>query len=169
MRSVEVSTPIPVGGTDSSSGRPVGLRGWLLVYMVGLVLLALHGLGLTVAALVIYANPALAGLTSFVPLGDLLFYVVTNVVLVIYTAVLLVLMFQRRKAAIVNSVVFNLLSVLFLIGWHFIGEKSLVGTVVDSLPGLVGIGYVLGSKRVRGTLVRPLSRGCAGTGGRRPR
>ena len=42
------------------------------MYMAGLVLQALHGLGLTVAAVVIYGNPRLAGLTSFVPLGWLL-------------------------------------------------------------------------------------------------
>jgi hypothetical protein len=135
-----------------------------LVYMVGLVVLALHGLGLTVAVVVIYANPALAGFTSFVPLGWLLFYVVTNVVLVIYTAVLLVLMLRRRKAAIASNIVFSLLSVLFVVLWHFVGEKSLAGTAVDSLPGLAGLGYVLTSKRVRGTFVSSRSRGRAAGG-----
>ena len=129
--------------------------------MAGLVVQALHGLALTVAAVVIYAKPALAGLTSFGPLGWLLFYVVANVVLAVYTAVLLVLMLQHRKAAIANNIVFNFLSVLFLIVWHLLGEKSLVGTVVDSLPGLVGLGYVLTSKRVRGTFVCSRSRGRA--------
>ncbi len=131
------------------------------MYMAGLVVQALHGLALTVAAVVIYAKPALAGLTSFGPLGWLLFYVVANVVLAVYTAVLLVLMLQHRKAAIANNIVFNFLSVLFLIVWHFLGEKSLVGTVVDALPGLVGLGYVLTSKRVRGTFVCSRSRGRA--------
>jgi hypothetical protein len=134
------------------------------VYMAGLVVQALHGLVLTVAAVVIYAKPALAGLTSFGPLGWLLFYVVANVVLAVYTAVLLVLMLQHRKAAIANNIVFNFLSVLFLVMWHLLGEKSLVGTVVDSLPGLVGLGYVLTSKRVRGTFVCSRSRGRAADG-----
>ena len=134
------------------------------MYMAGLVVQALHGLVLTVAAVVIYAKPALAGLTSFGPLGWLLFYVVANVVLAVYTAVLLVLMLQHRKAAIANNIVFNFLSVLFLVVWHLLGEKSLVGTVVDSLPGLVGLGYVLTSKRVRGTFVCHRSRGHAADG-----
>jgi hypothetical protein len=134
------------------------------VYMAGLVVQALHGLVLTVAAVVIYAKPALAGLTSFGPLGWLLFYVVANVVLTVYTAVLLVLMLQHRKAAIANNIVFNLLSVLFLVVWHLLGEKSLVGTVVDSLPGLVGLGYVLTSKRVQGTFVCSRSRRRAADG-----
>ena len=103
-------------------------------------------------------------MTSFVPLGWLLFYVVTNVVLAIYTAVLLVLMLGRRKAAIANNIVFNLLSVLFVVLWHFVGEKSLVGTVVDSLPGLAGLAYILTSKRVRGTFVSSRSRGRAAGG-----
>jgi len=164
MRSVGTSASTDVGRAASGLGPRAGLRGWLLVYMAGLVVLALHGLGLTVAVVVIYANPALGGLTSFVPLGWLLFYVLTNVVLVIYTAVLLVLMLRRRKAAIANNIVFNLLSVLFVVLWHFVGEKSLVGTVVDSLPGLAGLGYVLTSKRVRGTFVSSRSRGRAAGG-----
>jgi hypothetical protein len=159
MRSIDTSAPTDVVRAASGLGPRAGLRGWLLVYMAGLVVLALHGLGLTVAVVVIYANPSLAGLTSFVPLGWLLFYVVTNVVLAIYTAVLLVLMLQHRKAAIANNIVFNLLSVLFVVLWHLVGEKSLVGTVVDSLPGLVGLGYVLISKRVRGTFVCSRRRG----------
>ena len=134
------------------------------MYMIGLVVQALHGLVLTVGSIVIYAKPALAGLTSFVPLGWLLFYVVTNVVLGVYTAVLLVFMFQHRRAAIANSIVFNLLSVLFLVVWHFHGEKSLFGTVVDSLPGLVGLMYVLTSKRVRGTFACSRRRGRAAGG-----
>jgi hypothetical protein len=88
-----------------------------------------------------------------------LFYVITNIVLAIYTAVVLTLMFRRRKAAIVNAIVLNGLTVLFLALWHLFGEKSPVGTIVDSLPGLVGIAYILRSGRVRGTLVG--SRGAA--------
>lgn len=164
MGSFDTSALTDVGGTASRLNPRSGLRGWLLVYMAGLVVQALHGLVLTVAAVVIYAKPAVAGLTSFGPLGWLLFYVVANVGLAVYTGVLLVLMLQHRKAAIANIIVFSFLSVLFLVVWHLLGEKSLVGTVVDSLPGLVGLGYVLTSTRVRGTFVCSQSRGRAADG-----
>ncbi|MHB1929048.1 MAG: hypothetical protein ACYCUG_06440 [Acidimicrobiales bacterium] len=106
-------------------------------------------------AIVIFADPGQAGLTSFVPLGALLFYVITNIVLAIYTAVVLSLMIRRRRAAIVNTVVLNCLTVLFLTLWHLFGEKSPLGTIVDSIPGLVGIAYILRSRRVRGTFIGP--------------
>ncbi len=122
--------------------------------MVGLAIQALHGLGLTVGAVVIFTDPARAGLASVVPLGALLFYVITNTVLAIYTALVLSLMIRRRKAAIVNSIILNCLTVLFLTVWHLFGEKSPVGTIVDSVPGLIGIAYILRSRRVRATLVR---------------
>jgi hypothetical protein len=122
--------------------------------MIGLVIQALHGLGLTVGAIVIFADPKLAGLTSFVPLGALLFYIITNIALALYTAVVLTLMFRRRKAAIMSSIVLNCLTVLFLTLWHLLGEKSPLGTIVDSLPGLVGFAYILRSKRVRCTFIR---------------
>lgn len=121
------------------------------MYVVALVMQALHSLGLTVGAVVVYANPARAGLTSFVPLEALWFYVVTNLGFALYTAVVLALMIRRRKAAIVHSVVLNALAVLVLVSWHVLGEKSPVGTVVDSLPNVVGVVYVLRSRRVRRT------------------
>jgi hypothetical protein len=121
--------------------------------MIGLVIQALHGLGLTVGAIVIFADPGQAGLTSLVPLGPLLFYIITNIILAGYTAVVLSLMVRRRKAAIVNSIVLNFLPVLLLTLWHVFGEKSPVGTIVDSLPGLAGLAYILSSKRVRGTFI----------------
>jgi hypothetical protein len=122
--------------------------------MVGLAIQALHGVVLTVGAVVIFTDPARAGLASFVPLGALLFYVITNIVLAIYTALVLCLMIRRRLAAIVHSIILNCLTVLFLTLWHLFGEKSPVGTIVDSLPGLIGIAFILRSRRVRGTLVR---------------
>jgi hypothetical protein len=124
--------------------------------MAGLVALAVHGLALTVAAVVTYASPRMAGLVSSVPLGDLVFYVVTNVTLVVYAAVLFVLMLKLRKEAILHNLIFNVLSVLSLVSWHFLGEKSLVGTVIDSLPALVGLGYIARSRSVRATFVRSL-------------
>jgi len=145
--------PSEVRTSACRAGSPSGLRGWLLVYMIGLVIQALHGLGLTVGAIVIFADPGQAGLMSLVPLGPLLFYISTNIILAGYTAVVLSLMVRRRKAAIVNSIVLNFLPVLLLTLWHVFGEKSPVGTIVDSLPGLAGLAYILSSKRVRGTFI----------------
>lgn len=106
---------------------------------------------LTVATIRIYIKPSAAGLTSFAPLSSLLFYDITNALLIIYAIVLFVLMFRKKKAAIAHNIIFNALSVLLLVGWHFAGEKSDIGTVVDSLPGLVSLWYFLVSKRVRTT------------------
>ena len=147
------TAPIDVRGSASRPGLPSALRGWLLVYVIGLVIQALHGLGLTVGAIVIFADPARAGLTSFMPLGGLLFYVITNIVLAVYTAIVIALMIRRRKAAIVNSIVLNCLTVLFLTLWYLLGEKSPFGMVVDSLPSLIGLAYILRSRRVRDTFV----------------
>jgi len=130
-----------------------GIRGLLLIYVIALVPLLIHTVGLTIASIIIDVHPSLVGLHSFVPLGSLLFYVVTNVIEVIYTIVLFILMFKHRKTAILNNIAFNVLSVVFLVVWHFLGEKSLTGTIVDSLPGLVGMCYILMSKRVRNTFV----------------
>jgi hypothetical protein len=128
-----------------------GIRGWLLVYMIALAIQLVHGIGLTLAAIVIYSSPSIAGLHSFLPFGALLFYVFTNVVAASYAIVLLFLMFKRRRSAIANNIVLNVLSVSFLVSRHFLGEKSHVGTVIDVLPGLVGLCYFLISKRVRNT------------------
>jgi 4-hydroxybenzoate polyprenyltransferase len=71
--------------------------------------------------------------------------------LIIYAIVLFILMFRKRRAAIAHNVIFNALSVLVLVGWHFAGEKSNVGTFVDALPSIVSLWYFLVSKRVRAT------------------
>jgi hypothetical protein len=147
---------------ESLSSRPASpgplprIRGWLLVYIAALAVLLLHGAGLTIASIVIYAHPTAAGLHSFVPLGFLLFYVITNVILILYGVVLFILMSQRRGSAITNNIIFNILSASFLVAWHLLGEKSNVGTLVDSAPNLVGAAYVLLSRRVRSTfIIRP--------------
>jgi Protein of unknown function (DUF2569) len=155
------------GKPEQSAGQPGALpriRGWLLVYIAALVVILLHGAGLTIASIVIYAHPAAAGLHSFVPLSFLLFYVITNVILILYGVVLFIRMSQRRRSAITNNIIFNILSVSFLVAWHLIGEKSNVGTLVDSAPNLVGAAYMLLSRRVRSTFiirppVRPYLRG----------
>lgn len=151
--------------------RPTGqraalppMRGWLLVYIAVLACLGLHGAALTTASIVVYAHPATAGLHSSVPLISLLFYVATNVILILYTVVLFILMSRRLIAAIINNVIFNISSIVFLVAWHLIGEKSNVGTLVDSAPNLIGVAYILLSRRVRSTFiirrpVRPYWRG----------
>ena len=127
------------------------IRGWLLVYVVVLAFITVHGMALTAASIIIYIKPSAAGVTSFAPLSALLFYDITNALLIIYAIVLFILMFRRRKAAIVHNIVFNAVSVLLLVGWHFAGQKSNVGTFVDALPSLVSLWYFLVSKRVRTT------------------
>ena len=137
--------------------RPEGIGGWLLVYVIALVILLLHGIEHTVAVVIIYANPSLAGgLHTFVPLGSLLFYMVTNVVLAVSTIVVFFLMFRKRRAAIIANIVFNALSASLVVAWHFLGMTSQVGTIVDALPGLVGLSYFLVSKRVRNTFARAI-------------
>lgn len=138
----------------------IGIRGWLLVYVVVLGLLTVHAIGLTVASVIVYNKPATAGLAATVaplkaslPLSSVLFYGITNVLLIIYAVVLYILMFRRRKAAISHNITFNVLSVLLLVAWHFAGEKSNVGTFVDALPNLVSLWYFLVSKRVRNTFI----------------
>lgn len=127
------------------------IRGWLLVYVVVLAFITVHGMALTAASIIIYIKPSAAGVTSFAPLSALLFYDITNALLIIYAIVLFILMFRRRKAAIVHNIIFNAVSVLLLVGWHFAGQKSYIGTFVDALPSLVSLWYFLVSKRVRAT------------------
>jgi hypothetical protein len=134
-------------------GAPPHIRGLLLVYIAILGYLLLHGAALTAASIVIYNDPSAAGLHSFIPLTFLLFYVITNVILLLYGASLFVLMLKRRRLAIVNNIIFNIISVVFLVAWHLLGEKSNVGTLVDSVPNLVGAAYILLSRRVRNTFI----------------
>lgn len=119
--------------------------------MVGLAAELAHGLALTIGSLVVYAKPSLAGLHSFIPLWALLIYVVSNLGLVAYGGVLFVLMSRERRAAIANTILFNALSIAFLVIWFFLSAKSPIGTVVDSLPGLAAIAYFCRSRRVRNT------------------
>lgn len=131
--------------------RLAGIRGWLLLYMVGLAAELAHSLALTIGSLVIYTKPSLAGLHSFIPLWALLIYVVSNLGLVAYGTWLFVLMSRERKAAIAHNILFNALSVAFLIVWFLLSAKSPIGTLVDSLPGLAAIAYFSRSRRVRNT------------------
>jgi hypothetical protein len=137
-----------------STTTPEGIRGWLLVYVIVLGLLALHGLGLTLATLIVNADPSLVGMNSFVPLPSLLLYVISNLFLVLYTVVLYILMFKGLKSAIINNVIFHVLSIAFLVSWHIVGMKSTLGTVIDSTPGIIGVWYILASRRVRNTFTK---------------
>jgi len=143
----------PTAIRSGAEARLVGIRGWLLVYMVGLAIELAHGLALTIGSLVIYVDPSLAGLHSLIPLWGLLIYVVSNLGLLAYGAVLFVLMSRGRRSAIAHNILFNALSISFLIVWFCLSAKSPVGTVVDSLPGIVAIAYFLRSRRVRNTFV----------------
>jgi hypothetical protein len=144
-------TAMRSGSGSRTRTQLVGIRGWLLLYMVGLAAELAHGLALTIGSLVIYAKPSLAGLHSFIPLWALLIYVVSNLGLLAYGVVLFVFMSRERKAAIANNILFNALSVAFLVIWFFLSAKSPIGTVVDSLPGLAAIAYFSRSRRVRNT------------------
>ena len=106
-------------------GKPllVGNRGWLLIYMVCLAAQLVHDLGLTIASVIIYANPSSAGRDSFIPLWALLVYVVSNLGLIAYGVVLFVLMLRKRRAAIPNNIAWNALSVAFLISWFFLAPN----------------------------------------------
>jgi hypothetical protein len=119
--------------------------------MIALGSLLLHEIQLSVGAIIIYADPSIAGLRTFVPLGALLVYEATNVVLAALTIVAYSLMLRRRRAAIAANISLSALSVSFLVAWHFVGMKSQAGTVIDALPLLIGLWYFLVSKRVRNT------------------
>jgi hypothetical protein len=132
------------------------LGGLLTGYVVLLVLLLIHGIGLTIATLVIDANPALVGMTNLGPESHIVFYVVTNCLLAVYTLVLLWLICTKRRAAIAHNYLYCALSISCLVAWNLLGMKSPIGTVIDSLPGVVGIVYFAKSTQVKHTLRRSL-------------
>ena len=148
------TAPVTSGGLwPASQVKPalVGISGWLLVYVVGLAMELAHGLALTIGSVVIYSKPSLAGLNSFIPLWALLIYVISNLGLLAYGVALFVLMSRERKSAITHTIVFNALSIAFLLVWFSLSAKSPFGTIVDSLPGMLAIGYFVRSRRVRNT------------------
>lgn len=105
----QAGKPRSVGVNDPD--RLGGIRGWLLVIVAVLAYQLIHGLVLTGGAIILYNDPSLAAREGFsgVPLGGLLLYVTTNLVLAIYAIVVLALMVRKRKAAIINCVILNLL------------------------------------------------------------
>jgi hypothetical protein len=139
-----------MGGTGRRARR---LGGLLAAYLVLLGILIVHGLGLTIAAVIVNANPSLGGLRESLPWGYIVFYVATNVVLASYSGVLIRLIVQKRKSAVVHNAVWAIMTIVFLVIWHALGMKSEVGVVIDSVPALVGMLYVALSVRVKETLV----------------
>ncbi len=133
---------------------PAGIDGWLMIYVIGRIGLLVHQLQLTVGAIVVYVDPAVAGLRSFVPLSALLFYEATNWLLVGLTIVGLLLIRRRSSAAIAVNLALCGLWLVALVGWQFLGLKSPIGTIIDATPAFFGLWYFLTSKRVRNTLTR---------------
>lgn len=138
------------GGTTA----PRGIGGWLLIYVIGRASLLLHQLQLTVGAIVIFADPAVAGLRTFVPLSAFLLYEATNWLLVGFTVLAFVLIRRRSRAAIWVNLALSGLWLAALVVWQFLGLKSPAGTIIDATPALFGLGYFLTSRRVRNTFTR---------------
>jgi hypothetical protein len=128
------------------------IRGLLKLYYALLVFFAVHNSALTVGSVMVYVHDSATG-RSHVSLPSLIFYVVTNLALILYVIYLFRLMSHRRRSAIINNMVFNLLSVILLLSWHLIGEKSTTGTIADSAPSLVIVAYFLLSRRARRTFI----------------
>ena len=142
----------------ASRPAPEGIGGWLSIYVIGRAGLLAHQLQLTVGAIVIYSDPALAGLRTFVPLSALLLYEATNWLLVGMTVVAFVLIRRRSPAAISVNLALSGLWLAALIAWQFFGLKSPAGTVIDATPALFGLWYFLTSRRVRNTFTRSSGR-----------
>jgi hypothetical protein len=142
----------------ASTPAPTGIGGWLWIYVIGRAGLLLHQLQLTVGAVVIYADPALAGLRTFVPLSALLLYEATNWLLLGLTVVALALIRRRSAAAISVNLALSGLWLAALVLWQFLGLKSPAGTIIDATPALFGLWYFLTSRRVRNTFTRSSGR-----------
>jgi Protein of unknown function (DUF2569) len=140
-----------LGMPHAGAQAPKGIGGWLLVYVIGRVALLPHQLQLTLGAIVIFADPAVAGLRTYVPLSSLLLYEATNWLLVGLTVVALVLIRRRSRAAIPVNLALSGLWFAALVVWQFLGLKSPAGTIIDATPALFGLWYFLTSKRVRNT------------------
>ena len=172
MRSHEALGATDAGGpkkTPGGRGELPRIRGLLILYYALLVFFVVHNSALTVGSVAVYAHHSAAG-RSRVLIPSLIFYVVMNLVLILYVIYLFRLMSRRRRSAIINNIVFNLLSAILLLSWHLIGEKSTTGTIADSAPSLVIVAYFLLSRRVRMTFVIGRTTGqSADTPGRLPR
>src|SRR5690606_19318683 len=110
------------------------IGGFLAAYVVVLILLIVHGLGLSVAAIIVNANPSLGGLSAPKPWSHIAYYVVSNVALAAYTVVILWLIVRRRRAAIPHNAIWAVLTVAGLVSWYALGMKSAIGVAIDSVP-----------------------------------
>jgi hypothetical protein len=145
----ETSKPERLAGQGP---EPPRIRGLLLVYFIALTIFFVHNSFLTVGSIAVYGHSSATG-SHHVPVDFLVYYVISNVALLAYVIYLFILMKRRRSSAIIHNVIFNILSVVFLVTWHAIGEKSTTGMMVDSIPNLVIVVYFLLSRRVRKTFV----------------
>jgi hypothetical protein len=137
--------------SPAGTPAPRGIGGWLLIYVIGRAGLLLHQLQLTIGAIVIFADPAVAGRRTFVPLSAFLLYEATNWLLVGLTVLAFVLMRRRSTSAIWVNLTLSGLWLAALVVWQFLGLKSPAGTIIDATPALFGIWYFLISRRVRNT------------------
>ena len=145
---------MPPAGTRA----PRGIGGWLLIYVIGRAGLPLHQLQLTVGAIVIFADPAVAGLRTLVPLSAFFLYEATNWLVVGLTVLAFVLTRRRSRAAIWVNLALSGLWLAALVVWQFLGLKSPAGTIIDATPALFGLWYFLTSRRVRNTFTRSSGR-----------
>lgn len=145
---------MPPAGTRA----PTGIGGWLLIYVIGRAGLLLHQLQLTVGAMVIFADPAVAGRRTFVPLSAFLLYEATNWLLVGLTVLAFVVIRRRSRAAISVNLALSGLWLAALVVWQFLGLKSPAGTIIDATPAVLGAWYFLTSTRVRNTFAQSSGR-----------
>lgn len=132
----------------------MGIGGWLLIYVIGRAALLLHELQVTVGAIVIYGEAAVAGRRTFVPLSAFLLYEATNWLLVALTVLAFVLIRRRSRAAISVSLALSGLWLAALVVWQFLGLRSPAGTSIDATPALFAAWYFLTSRRVKNTFTR---------------
>jgi hypothetical protein len=139
----------PHGGGEGRRPLPWQLR----VYVVVLLFVIVHAIGLMIAAITITANPSLVPGTSVRGWGEVTFYLVTNLVLVFYGGAVAWLIGKRRRSAILHNYVLCGLTICFHVVWHALGMKSTTGLFVDSMAALVGAIYFATSASVRQALV----------------
>jgi hypothetical protein len=111
------------------------------VYVVVLLFVIVHAIGLMIAATIITANPSLVPGTSVRGWDEVTFYLVTNLVLVVYGGALVRLILKRRRSAILHNYALCGLTICFHVLWHQLGMKSTTGLFVDSMPAVLGAIY----------------------------
>jgi hypothetical protein len=123
------------------------------VYVVVLLFVIVHAIGLMIAATIITANPSLVPGTSARGWGEVTFYLVTNLVLVVDGGAVAWLIVKRRRSAILHNYALCGLTICFHVVWHALGMKSTTGLFVDSMPAVLGAIYLATSASARQALV----------------